>query len=146
MGYPRHLTRVRFVQGSGFEMQCPTCEIYVPLVESEWYPKSGLTRCRSCWTEYKRLHEAGRQHNEIIADLKRTRARLRYRFNREERLAKNKEWRERNREHVAAYNKAYRERNKEHLAAKQAEYVAECRDVILLKKRQRYYDKKVAAA
>jgi len=145
MGYPRHLSKVRFVPGSGFEMQCTACLTYVPLVEGEWRPKSGLTRCRACWTEYKRLHEEGRRHDEILGELKRTQARLRYRFDRVNRLAANKAWRDRNRERIAAYNRAYRERNKEKLRTQSAAYAAECRDVILLKKRRAYADRKAAA-
>lgn len=141
MGYPRAGNRVRFVEGSGFEMQCLSCLIYVSLVEEEWQPKAGLTRCRSCWREYKRLHEEGRRNDEIKGELKRTAARLRYRFNRPDRLARNKAWRDAHKEHIRAYNKAYRELHKDRLRAQRMAYAAECRDVILAKKRRAYAEK-----
>lgn len=138
MGYPRGVSRVRYVTGLGFEMQCQSCRIYVALVEEEWVPKSGLTRCKTCWREYKRLREAGRLANEITAELKRTNARLRYRFNKPAQLAAAKAWRDANKERVAAYNKAYRESHRAEVLAQSRAYYSECRDVILTKKRQAY--------
>lgn len=144
MGAPRNEARVRFVPGAGFEMQCRSCLIYVALDESLWWPKSGLTRCRACWNEYHRLHEAGRRKDEIVAELKRTRARLDYAMNREKRREANRAWKAANRERIAAYNKAYRERNREKVNAESRAYYAECRDVILAKKRESYAEARAA--
>jgi hypothetical protein len=137
--------RVRFVKGSGFEMKCGSCGLYVALEEDEWRPKAGLTRCASCWREYHRLHEEGRRGDEITNALKNQNARMRYAFDRERRLAATRAWKQANRERIAAYNKAYRESHREELRAKRQVYEAECGDVIRMKKRLAYVEKKVAA-
>ena len=145
MGYPRKTGRVRFVKGAGFEMQCGSCLVYVALIEELWHPRAGLTRCAACWREYKRLHEAGRNENEITADLKRTRARIRYAMDRERRLELTREWRAKNRERIAEYNRSYREAHKAEIIDYSRTYYAECRDVIVAKKRQAYRAKAEAA-
>ena len=108
MGYPRKTGLVRFVPGAGFEMQCGACHLYVSLHEEEWQPRNGLSWCRSCWREYARLKQAGYRRDGAVTELGRTRAKLRYAFDRERMLARKAAWRAANRERVAEYNRQYR--------------------------------------
>ena len=117
-------------------MQCRSCGLYVTLVLGEWRPRNGLTRCGACWTEYARLKERGYRANEITAELKRTRQRLRYALNRRDNLARKAAWRAANKERIAAYNKTYRESHRTEVKAASRAYYDECRDVILAKKRE----------
>ena len=96
----------------GFEGQCEYCRDWWPLERSFWRPESGLRRCKSCWAEYHRLHEAGRTQDEIVRAMKNQRNREAYWSNREQRLAYNRAWKAANRERVAEYNRAYRARTK----------------------------------
>tara|TARA_R110002153_G_scaffold273314_1_gene443929 strand:- start:45 stop:551 length:507 start_codon:yes stop_codon:yes gene_type:complete len=56
----------------------------------------------------------------------------------EEKAAKNKEWREANKEELAAKAKEYRAKNKEEIAAKQKEYREANREEIIAKKKANY--------
>lgn len=145
MGHPRIKVSIRWRDNQA-EAQCPTCRDWWPTVSEFWAPPHGMSRCRACWREYHRLHQAGRMQDEIIAELTRAGNRARYAMNRQRKLDATKRWRERNREHVAAYGRAYREAHKDELRAKRRLYEAECRDVILLKKRRAYVEKKVRDA
>ena len=122
----------------GFELRCSLCATWWPLTPEFWNLHSGLHRCRVCWRAYKRDYERTRNHDSAVRAAKREAGREAYWANRDRNLAAQRSWRERNREAISAYNRAYRERNKAALAVAGAAYYAECRPVILAKKRQRY--------
>lgn len=146
MGSPRADKRVRFVQGLGFEMQCNSCGLYVTLDDeaTEWYPKAGLTRCLACWREFHRMKEAGYRSSDIARAQRNTRARLRYAMNREGYAEARRKWRDAHRAERAAYQKDYYARNAERLREKARAYYAECREAVLIQKRE-YHERRKAA-
>lgn len=141
MGHPRAEGRVRYVGENTFELQCRTCEQYVPLLVDYWWPSSGLTRCRACWNEYQRLRMAGLRKDEAYASLLRVKGRLNYAMNKEKRQAASRRWREANPERVKASRRAYYERHRDQEKAAARAYYDECRPVVLAKKKAARADK-----
>ena len=101
----RALSRVRWRDG-GFEVQCPLCAEFLPLSEEFWYPRSGVARCRACWSEYRRLHQRGRMADEGMRRVTRFKNRLHYQANRDHYKARNAAWKARNQDRIRAYNTA----------------------------------------
>lgn len=127
-----------------FERKCPNCLEWVELTTDGWRPENGLARCAACWRAYFAAKQRGYDREGAKREAKREAARVRYWSNREQHLAAQRSWRERNREHVAAYNRAYREAHKAKLREAHKAYYDDAREVILLKKRVRYHDERAA--
>ena len=100
---------VRYREDS-FELRCHMCDDWWPITTEFWQPKNGMQRCRACWREYHRIHEANRNALEATRLVKNYKGRVRYAEHRTERLAYNRAWKAANRERVAAYNAEYRRR------------------------------------
>jgi hypothetical protein len=72
-----------------------------------WFPKGGVTRCRACWNEYRRLRQRGYLEDEATRVVTRMKNRLHYAANREKYAADNAAWKAANRDRIRAYNAAY---------------------------------------
>ena len=102
---------VRFRDGV-FQLRCPMCGWWWDLTTDHWRPENGMQRCRSCWREYHRIHEAARNRDDAVRLVKNFKNRLRYAENREARLASNRRWKAANRERTRIYNRAYQARRR----------------------------------
>jgi hypothetical protein len=129
---------VRYRADTGFEMQCALCRSWWPLALEYWNVRAGLVRCKSCWRAYFRAKERGYRSVEAVAEAKREAGRVAYWSNREQNLEAQRRWRAAHKDYTRAYNRAYRERHKAKLAEQHRAYYAECRPVILAKKRLKY--------
>ena len=98
--------RVRWKDG-GFEAKCPLCSEFLAVTEEFWFPRSGVTRCRACWTEYRRLRQRGYMADEAMRRVTRIKNRMHYQANREQYGAMNAAWKARNRPRVKAYRAAH---------------------------------------
>jgi len=122
----------------GYEMRCSLCREWWPLDADHWQPRHGMRRCLSCQRAYKAAKMAGYREDAAVREARLERSRLAYRIDAPRQRARLRAWRAANREKVAEYNRRYRERHAERLRAKTRAYYAECRPVILAKKRAAY--------
>jgi hypothetical protein len=101
--------RLLFRDGD-FIWRCDYCREYWPLTTEFWQPKSGLNRCRGCWSEYFRIKQAG--YAAEARTVTRFKNAMYYQANRERITGYNRAWKAAHRDQVRAYNLAYRARKK----------------------------------
>ena len=95
-----------------FEARCRTCAEWLPLDLDHWTPSHGMARCKACLRAYQTAWQRGKRGDEAWAEGVKEARRVKYRCEREERLAATNRWRAANRDRIAAYMREYRARRR----------------------------------
>lgn len=121
----RHTQPVRWSASEDeWQHRCGECRQWWPLTFDFWYPRHGMARCKACWTEYQRLHQARRRGDpEIVAGI-RAAQRAKYHATRDIKNARTREWKARNRDRIREYQRAYYAKNRDRLLEQKRLYDA----------------------